>query len=142
MGARDTLRDGNIAIQAPSDAVPLPLSERARERHRTLSDIFTLTQFVRENPDRLQELMREPFSVADNESGNATTMQMPPFMRGSNAEPLTLAKWQYELLMQWRDRVTTAAMPVAFATRADAELASRAGARRSTVLSHLDQGQG
>ena len=28
-------------------------------------------------------------------------MQMPPFMRNSNADALALAWWQYDLLMAW-----------------------------------------
>ena len=32
-------------------------------------------------------------------------MQMPPFMRASSADPLTLTYWQYNLLMEWADNV-------------------------------------
>ena len=61
LGSRDALRDGNIAIEAPSDNLRLPLSERARERHRGLSDIIALKNFIRENPNRLRALVRGPF---------------------------------------------------------------------------------
>ncbi len=139
LGSRDALRDGNIAIEAPSDNLRLPLSERARERHRGLSDIIALKNFIRENPNRLRALVRGPFSASSNENGNATTMQMPPFMRASSADPLTLTYWQYNLLMEWADNV--AASPeslIAFDTRLEAETSARAKERRDAVLARLD----
>ena len=140
MGSLDKLRDGNIAIEAPSDNVPLPLSERARERHRGLADILALKNFVRENPDRLRALVRPPYSFVATENGSATTMQMPPFMRASNALPLTLAKWQYDLLMAWRDAVVASPqLLVAFASRTEADMSSRSRERRAAVLTRLDK---
>jgi hypothetical protein len=61
MGGEDRLRDPEIAIPAPSATIPLPLSQRARERHRDLSDIAALESWVREHPDRLAEIVRAPF---------------------------------------------------------------------------------
>jgi hypothetical protein len=139
MGSRDSLRDGNISIEAPSSNVPLPLSDRARDRHRGLSDIIALKNFVREHPDRLAALIRKPFSFGATESALRTTMQMPPFMRASNAGPLTLTKWQYELLMAWRDSVVAAPeLPIAFETRLEEEASVRSRRRRSAVLARLD----
>jgi hypothetical protein len=139
MGGSDALRDGNIALEAPSDDVLLPLAERARDRHRALSDILALKSFVRENPNRLQALVRAPFSVAANESRRVSTMQMPPFMRASNAEPLTLAKWQYDLLMAWRAAVVAGPM-VALAAPGPlgAAMSRRSQERRTAVLNRLD----
>jgi hypothetical protein len=139
MGASDALRDGNIAIEAPSSNVPLPLSDRARDRHRGLSDIVALKNFIRENPARLRALVRAPFSAQPNEDGSTTTMQMPPFMRASSADPLTLTNWQYNLLMAWADDVVAGPeLLVAFATRLEAETSTRAARRRAAVLSRLD----
>jgi hypothetical protein len=139
MGGSDALRDGNIALEAPSDDVLLPLAERARDRHRALSDILALKSFIRENPNRLQALVRAPFSVAANESRLLSTMQMPPFMRASNAEPLTLAKWQYDLLMAWRAAVVAGPM-VALAAPGPlgAAMSRRSQERRAAVLNRLD----
>ena len=38
-------------------------------------------------------------------------MQMPPFMRNSNAEPLTLTEWQYDLVMEWQRRILAGRSP-------------------------------
>ena len=137
MGGLDALRDGNIALPAPSANLPLPVSARARERHRNLSDLFALKRFVRENPARLQALIRQPFRVAGNEDGGATTMQMPPFMRNSNAEPLTLAPWQYALLMEWQHRVLTGPATLAERVGVPEHLSQAAEERRTRVLQRL-----
>jgi hypothetical protein len=67
-------------------------------------------------------------------------MRMPPFMRQSNAEPLTLSSWQYELLMQWVGSVN-AAPPSAVAQGmpgpVPADVATAADVRRSAVLARL-----
>jgi hypothetical protein len=137
MGGRDALRDGNIALSAPSDNVQLPLSERAKERHRNLADIVALKRFIRENPNRLQGLMRRPFFVASNESPNATTMQMPPFMRHSNAEPLTLTEWQYDLLMEWQRRVLAGPTTLEAAVGIAGAQPETAAQRRAEVLGRM-----
>ncbi len=101
MGGRDALRNPLFAVAAPTPPEPLPLTEHARMRHRALSDLQALRNFVQQKPGRLRELIRAPFEVRRNESADASTMAMPPFMRNSNAQPLTLSVWQYELLMKW-----------------------------------------
>ena len=142
MGARDALRDESIATDAPSEQIPLPLYSRAYERHRFLADVLALKRLVLENPARLTELMRTPYAVASNENAQATTMQMPPFMRGGNAQPLTLAPWQYRLLLAWRDRVVADGTLAAFETRAAADVArrpGRGGRRCSTIQAATDR---
>jgi len=140
-GGLDALRDEDIALPEPSLNVPLPVSERARERHRNLSDIVALKRFIREKPDRLDALIRQPYHSAAEEDGGATTMQMPPFMRNSNAQPLTLAVWQYELLMEWQRRVL--AGPVTIEEEGGApELTPAAAKRRAEVLRRLQNATG
>lgn len=102
MGGADRLRDPNIAIAPPSPNVRLPLSERARERHRNLSDLGVLEPWVRANPGRLRALVRPPFASPSRDDAGQS-MQMPPFMRNSNARALALSRWQYDLLMAWAD---------------------------------------
>ena len=58
MGGLDRLRDGDISIPPPSTNQPQPLSQRARDRHRNLSDHKQLVAFVRDKPDRIEELVR------------------------------------------------------------------------------------
>jgi hypothetical protein len=105
MGGRDKLRDRSVQVPQASVNVPLPLSQRARDRHRAISDVENLKALVVASPDRLRKLVRGPFEREPGEfNANAqewTSMRMPPFMRGSNSNPLTLSAWQYDLLMRW-----------------------------------------
>jgi hypothetical protein len=159
LGGQDALRDPLIAIPARSTDVPLPLAERARERHRNLSDIAYLRTLVRENPTRLEQLIRPPFRVGPGEglqvvrpgpppvTETLSTMQMPPFMRNSNAQPLTLSRWQYDLLLKWVEGVKAlpalamaAPRALGFARAAAPPLPAlspEAERRRSEVLSAL-----
>ena len=111
MGATDRLRDPEIAIAAPSNLVPQPVAQRARERHRNLSDVAELKALVRDNPTRMEALVRRPFGNSETDEGTSQSMQMPPFMRNSNANALALSWWQYELLMAWVDDVASAPSP-------------------------------
>lgn len=138
LGALDTLRDEEIELAAPSANTPLPVFDRAHERHRDLSDIVALKQFVRENPNRLEALVRKPFFRDEEENAGATNMQMPPFMRNSNAQPLTLANWQYELLMEWQKRVLEGPVIIEEEGRVAADLSDAAKVRRLKVLSRLN----
>ena len=143
MGGRDALRNQLYKLPPPNDQEPLPLSEHARMRHRALSDLQNLIELVSLDPNRLKTLVRPPFEIEDFESPVATSMRMPPFMRQSNAQPLTLANWQYDLLMRWVDRVIQQAqsrgavfgLPGGPAPR---KLSASAAARRASVLARID----
>jgi hypothetical protein len=65
-------------------------------------------------------------------------------MRQSNAEPLTLAAWQYQLLMEWVAQLEAAPAPMAAVAEAaaSAPLSDQAVQRRSAVLARLKAGQG
>lgn len=118
MGARDKLRNQLYTV-APvvTNVDPLPLSRYARTRHRALADLVELTRFVRNNPGRLKNLIRAPFAVSIGERSEVakalTSMQMPPFMRHSNALPLTLSAWQFDLLQAWAQAIETTPSPAA-----------------------------
>jgi hypothetical protein len=101
MTNKDRLRTVGDKVESRSTDEPLPLSELARDRHRSFQDIDRLKNLIALQPNRLKALIRQPFEVERDETANGTTMRMPPFMRNSNAYPLTLSVWQYELLMQW-----------------------------------------
>jgi hypothetical protein len=139
MGGLDPLRDPDIRIAARAPGQPLPLSERARERHRTLSDISQLRSWVLQQPDRLTALIRPPFSVSAGEDAFRSSMQMPPFMRNSNALPLTLADWQYRLLMAWKDAVLAGRLVAAGPAAGEPPLSAMAAERRRQVLEVLAQ---
>jgi hypothetical protein len=142
MGGQDALRNRDYAVPAPSGPLPLPLTRHARERHRALSDIQALRDFVAGAPDRLRSLVRGPFerellprngpSGRDEAEGlRRTTMRMPPFMAQSTpSAPLTLTAWQYSLLMQWLD--SSLASNQGFAIPDD--ISDEAKAARANVL--------
>jgi hypothetical protein len=144
MGGRDPLRDREIAIPARSTIEPLPLSARARERHRGLSDIDQLVPWVLSHPERLREIVRPPWAVRGPTYDDAWTMQMPPFMAHSNRWPLTLVQWQYDLLMAWADALVAAARveDAGPETIGLAPLSPEAAERRRQVLARLDQEPG
>ena len=145
MGSRDMLRNQLGRVSPVTTDTPLPVTERARERHRSLADIDALKDFVAANPGRMKELVRAAFEVEPGEDGSSTTMRMPPFMRHSNALPLALSAWQYDLLMRWVAHVTTpaSAVPVAIAAVGGAspdalrQLSPAAAARREAVLRRI-----
>ncbi|MBR0755539.1 hypothetical protein JQ604_25445 [Bradyrhizobium jicamae] len=150
MGGRDALRNPLFKLPAPTTVDPLPLSAHARMRHRALSDLQSLIELVSLDQNRLRTLVRPPFEVEDFESPStpATSMRMPPFMRQSNAQPLTLANWQYDLLMRWVDRTVQRAQlqGAAFAQPAGQppprKLSGSAAARRANVLARINAAAG
>jgi hypothetical protein len=81
--------------------------------------------------------VRKPFSVSAVESGDATTMQMPPFMRNSNAFPMTLADWQYRLLMAWKDDLLASGLVAEGRDEGGGPLSTVAARRRRDVLELL-----
>jgi hypothetical protein len=138
MGREDALRNPVYTVMAPSPDRSLPLSWHARRQHRAISDIQALRDFVALNPSRIQRLVRGPFEVEDVEDPNSTTMRMPPFMRQSNAQPLTLASWQYELLIAWADATQAVQAP----PQAIVQLSPMADARRQIVLARVARASG
>ena len=136
LGGRDALRNPLYKIEAASNNEPLPLSKHARRQHRAIADAQNLRDFIALNPGRIESLVRAPFEIQRDEDPLSSTMRMPPFMRQSNAEPLTLSSWQYALLMQWVADAN-AAPPSAVAP---APLDVAADERRSTVLARLAGG--
>jgi hypothetical protein len=138
MTNKDALRNSAYTVEEPSAGDRLPLSEHARRRHTSMQDIDGLKELIAEHPDRLEKLIRQPFQVEREESANATTMQMPPFMRNSNAYPLTLSVWQYDLLMEWVKSVRTARKAVRSST-ATPKISAEAEARRTAILAQLDR---
>jgi len=142
MSSVDKLRNRDFSILSATTTDRLPLSKHARTRHRALADVDALKQFIAQNPGRLKEIIRGAFTVADKESSDRTNMQMPPFMRQSNAMPLTLARWQYELLMRWVEGIendaTSSLNLHAFSISTPKQLSGSAAARREAILTRLN----
>jgi hypothetical protein len=137
MTNKDRLRNDAYTVAARSPIEPLPLSEHARTRHLSMQDTDALRELIAENPDRLQKLVRQPFEVEEGETAQQTTMRMPPFMRNSNANPLTLSFWQYDLLMQWVKSVPTP--KVSRFAAAARQMSPRAKAHKDAVLARLNR---
>ena len=141
MGGRDALRNPLYKIAPPGDDDPLPLSEHARMRHRALSDLQNLIELISLDPNRLATLVRPPFEIENFENPIATSMRMPPFMRQSNAQPLTLANWQYDLLMRWvvriRQRAQAGGVSFAVPGTGPRRMSASAAARRASVLAGI-----
>jgi len=144
MGGRDALRNPLYRLAAPTTDDPLPLSEHARMRHRAMSDLQNLIELVSLDANRIKTVVRPPFEIESFESADSTSMRMPPFMRQSNALPLSLASWQYELLLRWVERTAT---QTAALRQVAAEAISRpqprvlspaAAARRASVLARIE----
>ena len=141
MGGQDALRNPMLAVAAPGNDLRLPLSKHARERHHWLADLPNLRDFITQFPGRVNALVRAPFEAEPGELGSQTTMRMPPFMRNSNALPLTLASWQYDLLTAWVKAIEEQPAPVAPLAE-PAKLAARplsdaAARRRDQVLARI-----
>jgi hypothetical protein len=141
MGGRDAVRNPLYKLAAPTADDPLPLSEHARMRHRAMSDLQNLIEVVSLDPNRIKAIVRPPFEVESLEDGNSTSMRMPPFMRQSNALPLTLARWQYDLLLRWVERTATSLATMraqAVGLPRPRVLSPAAAARRASVLARID----
>jgi hypothetical protein len=140
LGGQDALRNALYKLAAPTTDDPLPLSQHARMRHRAMSDLQNLIEIVSLDPNRIKALVRPPFEVERFETPNATSMRMPPFMRQSNAQPLTLTNWQYELLLRWVDRTVTrtSLRGLAIDQPPPRSLSPSAAARRASVLARID----
>jgi hypothetical protein len=138
MGGLDRLRDADIAIPPPSPNQPQPLSQRARDRHRNLSDLKQLVALVRAHPERIEQLVRPTFASPQRDQ-NGQSMRMPPFMRNSNAQALSLARWQYDLLLRWVAGVTAPGADI-LAEGDVAPLSTEAEDRRRQILASLDAG--
>lgn len=137
MTNKDKLRNDSYTVPARSRVEPLPLSIHARTRHRSIQDIDGLKELIVEHPGRLEQLVRRPFEVEQQETANSTTMRMPPFMRNSNAYPLTLSVWQYQLLMTWLDSMRSKRRVFRRPKREKQEMSPEAAARRRAVLARL-----
>jgi len=144
LGSQDALRNRSLRVESASPDNPLPISEHARERHRSLCDIQQLKALVADDPARLGALVRGPFEVQSGETAARSSMRMPPFMRQSNALPLTLSAWQYALLMRWVAEVqhppaqVDAAAKAKPAAKPPGVLSDAAAKRRDILLQRLD----
>ncbi len=106
---------------------PLPYSDLAHFRHGPLCDEDTLIDFLSAYADRVRDLIRPPFGrfaelAAPKKKHNSARrfrdprverdgyhdMRMPPYMRDSDQNALSITYRQYHALMDLLDRIATA----------------------------------
>jgi hypothetical protein len=109
----------------PTTHERLPYASVAHDVHASMTDVEDLLMFLQTNPDLVRRLIRPPYgafselpaNIAEGVAPNAThrdprvdrdglhDMRMPPFMRDSDASPLSLTRRQYQFLMDVLSRV-------------------------------------
>lgn len=78
----------------------LPLTARARQRHRRFVSIELLEDVFRQHPTLLDAVVREPLA-----SSPLYDARMPAMMRGSDGLPMHLTRRQHALLQAWVARL-------------------------------------
>jgi hypothetical protein len=113
----------------PSAPVPedgdLPYTDAGQFRHEQLSDIEILLDFFQQNPKQVRDIIRAPFGRFRQLPKNSPVrpnrdfrdprvnrdtlhdMRMPPYMRDSDANPLSITRRQYEALLKLLATSTT-----------------------------------
>jgi hypothetical protein len=155
---------GSSTADAPGwDAArnPLPYAKVVRVAHEPLTDIDSLLDFIRVHAEHMRKLIRPPFGrfrqFAEHPGpvpspafrdprvvrDTLQDMRMPPYMRDSDENPLSLTWRQYTMLMELIDLLSEPAAPSdaadakrpAAARRLRAELARRV----AVVAARLDR---
>jgi hypothetical protein len=129
MTPRDPLFDKNDDLLAPpSTHERLPYSSVAQQVHAGFADTEDLVLFLRTNADRIRHIIRPAYPhFRDFRPDPSSTqhpdptqrdprilrdtlhdMRMPPYMRDSDATPLSLNRRQYDFVMDVLDRLQPA----------------------------------
>jgi hypothetical protein len=126
---------------------PLPYAVVARAVHEPLTDIDTLLDFLRTHAEHLRRLIRPPFGrfrqFAEHPApvpnpafrdprvvrDTLQDMRMPPYMRDSDENPLSLTWRQYTMLIQLIDLLSVPSPPQDTADGEHPEAARRARSR-------------
>jgi hypothetical protein len=112
---------GAISTAAPND--PIPYALLAQRAHARLTSIEKLLDLLLTRPDHIRQLIRPPFGRFSQFAADPTDtphvafrdprvtrdtqqdMRMPPYMRDSDENPLSLTWRQYHLLMKFLDHI-------------------------------------
>jgi hypothetical protein len=133
------------APSGPTPA-PLPYADTAHFRHGPLCDEDTLVDFLRAYAERVRKLIRPPFGrVRDLPEQRETKpnsrrhfrdprvkrdgyhdMRMPPYMRDSDQNSLSITYRQYHAIMDLLDRIAAPAPRAVKGAAADAQAAEAA----------------
>jgi hypothetical protein len=127
MTPRDPEFDKDKASELKDSSGALVYSSLASQTHAPLADADDLALFLRTHAERVRHLIRPAYArfkdleqeVRPNQRPNPKQrdprntrdglhdMRMPPYMRDSDASPLSLNRRQYEFLMETVDRLQT-----------------------------------
>jgi len=88
----DKMGSPPIAMKTSS----LPITERARQRHRRLLSLEILEDRLREDPLLIERMVRPPLAPEDYHD-----LRMPIGMQGLDGQPLHVTTRQYNLLVHW-----------------------------------------
>ena len=126
MTPHDPLFDKNDdLLSPPSSHERLPYSSVAQQVHGGFADTEDLVLFLRTNADRIRRLIRPAYPHFRDFRANPSSdqhpdashrdprilrdtmhdMRMPPYMRDSDATPLSLNRRQYDFVMNVLDRL-------------------------------------
>jgi len=114
---------GEPAAETPGSVAGdrLRYADAAQFAHSKLCDLESLIEFLRSKPDRVKALIRPPFGRFRQlpqrppeqpnrqfrdprvERDQVHDMRMPPYMRDSDLNPLSLTRRQYDALMAFID---------------------------------------
>ncbi|MED3542301.1 hypothetical protein ABEX53_19070 [Bacillus toyonensis] len=81
-----------------------PLTESGRQHHRRFVSLEVLEDMFRENPNLIQDFIRNPIS-----NNPYYDRKMPALMRGSDGYPMHLTVRQYALLIAWAKKLSEGA---------------------------------
>jgi hypothetical protein len=92
--------DGEFPSLEPLPGRPLPLTEFGRQKHRRFVALEVFEDILREQPDLIDRVIREPLAASPN-----FDRRMPTLMRGADGRPMHLTRRQYDLLRAWAARL-------------------------------------
>ncbi len=133
LGNRDSMTEADVGYRA-ADRNQLrtdtryPYSTLAAEAHAVLTSWPSLVQLLVDDADRIRRLVRPPYALVRESAPRQPRppagrrrpwdpdallhdMRMPPYMRDSDASPLSLTRRQYIELMSLVDHLEAAARP-------------------------------
>lgn len=122
----------------PSTHERLPYASVAHDVHSSLTGVEDLIMFLQTNPALVKRLIRPPYGAFEDLSAKVQAdvppndshrdprvdrdwlydMRMPPYMRDSDASPLSLTRRQYQFLMEVLKRVQAPALGETTAVKA------------------------
>jgi hypothetical protein len=96
----EAARGQAFAVAEPLANVSLPLTELGRRHHRRFLSLEVFEDLLREQPDVIARVIREPMT-----GDRYYDRRMPAMMRGSDRYPMHLTRRQFDLLQAWTSQL-------------------------------------